>query len=138
MGTHFPPSVMYYKTSHLGLLPVGGQCGACSCIYKPKPNFQIPYLHSEHGYRPGSPSPDQLCKSQDAANRSSCFLPFLLCQIHAKLPCVWSSKHFILQIQTKITLPDIPSRLMIRLSNGLGEPRSARRLSRGMDIAVRS
>ena len=27
------PSVVYYKTSHLGLLPVGGQCGPCSCIY---------------------------------------------------------------------------------------------------------
>jgi hypothetical protein len=44
---HIPPSVVYYKTSHLELLPVGGKCGACSCIYNPKPNFQIPYLHSE-------------------------------------------------------------------------------------------
>jgi hypothetical protein len=112
---------VYYSTGHLD---------------KPNPNFQIPYLHSEHGYRSGSPSPDKPCKSRDADNRTSCFFPVLLCQIDAKVNCVWSSQPSTLPIQTKMALPGIPSRLMIWLSNG--EPRSARRLSRGIDIAVRS
>ncbi len=73
-----------------GLLPVSGQCGACSCIYKPKPNFQTPYctLRSEHGYRSCSPSPDQPCKSQDADNRPSCFFLFLFCSAKSMLRCL--------------------------------------------------
>jgi hypothetical protein len=107
------------------------------CIYLAKqpfskPNFQVPYLHSEHSYRPGSPSPDHRPAMQVPRRRYLSFMfPFLLCQIHAKVPCVWSSQPFTLPIETKIPLPDISNRLMTRLSNGLGEPRSARRLSRG-------
>ena len=73
-------------------------------------------------------SPYQPCKSQDADNHSSCFFPFLLCQHHAKVPCVWC----VVQPAPALHTPDPNS------SNGLGEPRSARRLSRGMGIAVRS
>jgi hypothetical protein len=113
------------------------ELAAAYVIYKPKPNFQIATLPAtftlclstarNSSYRPGSPRPDQPCKSRAADNPPSCFFLFFFCSasaMYVKVPCMWSSQPPILPIQTKSTLPDIPSRLMSRLSSGFGELRS--------------
>jgi hypothetical protein len=134
VGNTSSPSVVYYKTSHLELLPVGGQWSVWSLqlhIYKPKPNFQIPYLHLTLRAQAAIDRVRQAQTSHASPKTQTTvlhFFSFLLCQVHAKMLCVWSSQPPTLQIQTKMALPDIPSRLMIRNRTSSVSLASARRL----------
>lgn len=54
---HIPPSVMCDVPQNQPPGPAAccmwvASAGFARCVYKPKPTFQIPYLHSEHGHWP--------------------------------------------------------------------------------------
>ena len=81
---------------------------ACSCIYKPNPNFQIPSFRSERGYRPGSQAQTSHASPETQTTALRVFLSLFALLAPCQVLCVWSSQPptLTLPIQTKFTLPD--------------------------------